>query len=88
MGRAHGTNLASLELEGWQNCYQASRDLTFEVFAMTRSDKPTSKPDDAHQPLTADRRKKPQTETPAGIKAEETEDHLEQREELSKDIKA
>ena len=55
---------------------------------MTRSDKPTSKPDDAHQPLTADRRKKPQTETPAGIKAEETEDHLEQREELSKDIKA
>lgn len=55
---------------------------------MSRSKKPASKPDDAHQPLTADRRKKPANETSRDVKTEATEDHLNQREELSRKLKS
>ncbi len=54
---------------------------------MPRSEKPVSKPDDAHQPLTADRRKKAVSETPREVKTEAAEDHLDQREELSRKLK-
>ena len=54
---------------------------------MPRSEKPASKPDDANQPSTADLRKKAIRETPGEVRTEATEDHLDQRDELSRKLK-
>ena len=53
---------------------------------MPRSEKPQSKPSGAHEALTADRRKKPISETARDVKTEAAEDHLDQRDELSRKL--